>query len=582
MQRKLTTILAADVVGYSRLMSEDEDGTLGLLKVLRKELVAPLISEHRGRTIKLMGDGLLAEFGSVVEAVKCAIGIQCSLEERNKDVDPQRKILLRIGISLGDVLVEGRDIYGDGVNVAARLERLAPPGGICLSGPAYDVVAGKTEFVFKNLGEQQLKNIPKSIRVYCIDLNAAPVPEKETRPNVITSKPSIAVLPFRNQSDNTGQEYLAEGVAEEILAGLARVRWLCVASRISSFSEQRNGRSKTQVARELGVRYLLEGSVRRAGERVRITVQLTDAVQDHQIWAERYDRKVTDIFELQDEITATILGTIEPELGEAEQERAKRAPPDSLDAWDLYLRGQWHLYRFRPCDNDMAREYFQRAIETDPAFAASYTGLAYACHLAVIEAFSDNIEEMIDTGIGAAREAVALDEKDAMGFSVLSRVLTDGRQFQSALSAGRRGNSLNPNVAQVHFGYAFALTFSGQRIEALEELNQCAQLSPRDPNSWSFMTLRSWVLCLLGRFEDAIECARKAAEEPRSYLWPNLVLASALGHVGHREEARRHLERFFHDNPDLDPETIWHRLPFKNPDDAQLFIDGIRETTRCE
>jgi TolB-like protein/Flp pilus assembly protein TadD len=403
---------------------------------------------------------------------------------------------------------------------------------------------------------------------------------KGKRSYVYDSKPSIAVLPFRNRSEDSDQEYLAEGVAEEILTGLARVRWLRVASRISSFSQGPSENSRARMAQDMGVRYLLEGSVRRAGQRVRIAVQLTDAEQDQQIWAERYDREAANVFELQDEITATILGAIEPELGEAEQERARRAPPDNLDAWDLYLRGQWHLYRFRAQDNEVAREYFQRAIETDPNFAASYTGLAYACHLAVIEAFSGKIEELIETGIGAARRAVVLDEKDAMAFSVLARTLTDGRQFGSALSAGSKGIELNPNVAQVHFGYAFALVFSGNGSEALKELDRCAQLSPRDPNSWSFMTLRSWALCLLQRVEEAIECARRAAEEPRSILWPNLVLAAAYGHLGQSDEAQIRLQKFYQENPGLDPEKIWLRLPFKDSRDAQFFVDGIQEATR--
>ncbi len=577
-ERRLTTILAADVVGYSRLMAADEAGTLAQLKTHRKELIEPKTAAYHGRVVKLMGDGTLMEFGSVVDAVHFAVDVQRAMALRNTDVPEDQRITYRMGINIGDVIIEDEDIYGDGVNIAARLEGLAEPGGVCVARNVYNQVKGKVDLGFKDLGEQTVKNIPEPVRVYLVVLEppgGGPVLGGEES-LALPDKPSIAVLPFDNMSGDPEQEYLADGIAEDILTGLSRVRWLFVISRNSSFAYKGQKLDVKRVAKELGVRYVLEGSVRKAGNRVRVTAQLIDAAIDHHVWAERYDRNLDDIFDLQDEITATILGTLEPELGLAEQERARRKPPESLDAWDLYLRGQWHLFRFTAEDNAEALRYFRQAIEIDPNFAASHAGLAYAHHLAAIEAFTDDPAKSLDAAVQAARRAVVLDDKDAMGFGVLARILTMRHEHDAALTASQMGNDLNPNIAQVRFGRAFALIFSDRMEEGIDELDEMIRLSPRDRNMWSFMVVRTFALSALGRLEEVVDWARRAAEQPNSVLWPNIMLASALGRLGRRQEARQALDRFHQENPDLDLDHVCQRLPFRNPAHVQTLVEGIR------
>jgi len=575
MERRLAAVMAADVVGYSRLIRADEEGTLTALKALHANIIDPKLKTHNGRIVKLIGDGLLAEFGSVVDAVRCAVDVQHALSEHNFPLPTEHRIDFRIGINLGDIVIDGDDIQGDGVNVAARLEGLAEPGGICVSAGVYEQVRDRLDLVFEDLGAKTVKNIERPVHVYGVRADWVAGAAATTKP--LQERPSIAVLPFVNMSGDPEQEYLADGIAEDILTGLSRVRWLIVTSRNSSFSYKNKNIDIKRIASELGVRYVVEGSVRMAGLRTRITAQLIDASNDRHIWAERYDRSVEDIFDLQDEITATILGRIEPELGMAEQERARREPPESLDAWDLYLRGQWHLYRFRADDNAEAQKCFRGAIEIDPSFAAAYTGLAYTCHLAAIENFSDDPEVTIAAGIEAARRAVALDDKDAMAFSVLARILTMGREYEAAITAGRMAVDLNPTNAQVRFGYAFALMFSGHLEEAIRELDDAIRLSPRDPNIWSFMTVRSWALCALGHFQEAADFARRASEQPRSLLWPKLIIASSLGHLGKAKEAAKALAEFRNQYPNADLEKLCMRLPFKDRAHAEIFVNGIQK-----
>jgi TolB-like protein len=577
LERRLAAILAADLVGYSRIMGVDEDGTLRRFTALRKELLEPLIAEHRGRVVKLLGDGLLVEFASAVNALACAVAWQSAVAEREASTPEDRRFGFRIGINLGDIIAEGDDIHGDGVNVAARIETQAEPGGICVSQDIYRQSKGKVSVAFKDLGEHSLKNIAEPVRLFRVlhsrveRIDASvPVPEM----------PSIAVLPFENMSGDAEQAYLADGIAEDILTGLARVRWLVVTSRNSSFAYRGQNTDLKRVARELGVRYVLEGSVRRAGERVRVTAQLIDASEDRHIWAERYDRRMVDIFDLQDEITATILGAIEPELGLAEQARARRKPPESLDAWDLYQRGQWHQFRYTAEDNAEALRCFRHAIALDPEFAASHAGLAYACHHAAIDAFSDDPAARISEGVAAARRAVSLDDKDSFAFSVLARILSMNCEHDAAVLAGRTAVELNPANAQVRFGYGQALIFSGRTEAALEELIEAMRLSPRAPNSWAYMIFRAWALIVLGRDEEAADWARQAAEKPNSRLWPNANLVSALGHLGRCEEAQAAYDRFHMEYPGKDLLSVWDILPFRDPTHRARLAEGVRKS-RC-
>ncbi len=369
-ERRLAAILSADVVGYSWLMGADEAGILARLQALRAEIFDPVIAAHHGRVVKLMGDGTLVEFASAVNAAECAIEAQRAIAEANDAVEADRRITLRIGIHLGDIIVAGDDIYGDGVNIAARLQEGAENGGVSVSEDVCRQIEGKLEAEFEDLSVQTFKNIAKPIRVYRV--RSGEVAPAASLP--LPSKPSIAVLPFTNMSNDPDQEYFSDGITEDIITALAQVRWLFVISSNSSFTYKGGATDLKKVADELGVCYILEGSVRRAGNRVRITAQLIEARPDHHIWAERFDRDLEDIFALQDEITGTIVTTIVPEVDEAERERAQRKPVASLDAWDLYLRGIWQMYQGFGGDQSEALALFQKAIELDPRSTQAHAG----------------------------------------------------------------------------------------------------------------------------------------------------------------------------------------------------------------
>ena len=385
--RRLAAILAADVAAYSRLMGADEEGTHERLTAYLRDLVNPKIAEHRGRVVKNTGDGFLAEFASVADAVRCAIGVQRGMAERNEGTAPERRIEFRIGINLGDVIVEEHDIFGDGVNVAARLEALAEPGGICVSRMVRDNVRDKLDFAFDALGEQQVKNIARAVRVYRV-ADRAPViqqpPPASPQPLPLPDKPSIAVLPFTNMSVDPEQEFFADGIADDVITALSRYPSLFVVARNSSFTYKARAIDVKQVGRELGVRYVLEGALRKAGNRIRVTAQLVEAETGKHVWSERYDRDLADIFAMQDEITEAVTIAIAPAIAAAEQQRAMRKPPETLDAWGAYQRGLWHLSKAIAEENALAEKFFQRAIDLDPIFVGGYTGLAAAINRAAL------------------------------------------------------------------------------------------------------------------------------------------------------------------------------------------------------
>jgi adenylate cyclase len=366
--RRLAAILAADVAGYSRLMGADEEGTLELLKALRRELLDPKIAEHCGRIVKTTGGGLLVEFASVVDAVRCAVEVQRAMANRNAGAPAEKRIEFRFGIHQGDILVEDGDIFGDGVNLAARLEGLAEPGGICVSGRVRADAAGKVDVAFDDLGEQSLKNIARPVRVYRVRLGEAPETNTPAAALALPDKPSIAVLPFANMSGDPEQEYFADGMVEEIITALSRIRWLFVIARNSSFTYKGRAVDVKQVGRELVVRYVLEGSVRKGGNRVRITAQLIDATSGAHLWADRFDGLLEDVFELQDKVAISVAGVIEPTLRQSEIERARRKRPDSLDAYDLYLRALPCAVAAMPEDADKALPLLGKAIELEPDF----------------------------------------------------------------------------------------------------------------------------------------------------------------------------------------------------------------------
>jgi adenylate cyclase len=583
-ERKLAAILAADVAGYSRLMGADEEGTLAALKALRRELADPKIKEHRGRIVKTTGDGLLLEFASVVDAVRCAVEVQREMAERNADVPPDRRIEFRMGINVGDIIKDGRDIYGDGVNVAARLEALAEPGGICVSRVVRDQVRDKLGFAFEDMGEQQVKNIARPIRVHrirLVDEESAPSPSPSHQvtapPLALPDKPSVAVLPFTNMSGDPEQEFVSDGIAEDVITALSRYPSLFVIARNSCFTYKGRAVDVKQVGRELGVRYVLEGSVRKAGNRIRVTAQLVEAGTGKHVWGDRYDRDLADIFALQDEITEAVTVAIAPAIADAELQRAVRKPPDSLDAWAAYQRGLWHLSEANPDDNTVAQKFFQQAIDLDPAFAGGYSGLALAQLQAAAVYQKLGLLEAQSSAEALARRAVALDGADAEARSCLGWALQARGELQGALAEIERALGMSPNLAVAHGQRGATLIFAGRPKEGLAAIQTSIRLDPRDPFSAIRLLHIACGLYFSREYEEVIEAAkqliRSYPEFPMIYRWP----AAALGQLGRTAEAKEALEKAISFAPAAFEMYVRNRVPWFRPEDHAHLVEGLRK-----
>ncbi len=579
MERKLVAILAADVVGYTRLMGEDEAGTLTALKAHRKEFIEPKIADYKGRVVKLMGDGALVEFASVIDALACAAELQSGMAERNAEVPSGRRIIFRIGINLGDVIVEGDDLYGDGVNLAARLEGMAEPGGICISAKVYDEVKNKLALGYEDLGEREVKNVAEPIHVYLIvPERSAAEPKAGAADLALPDKPSIAVLPFDNISGDPEQEYLVDGITEDLITALSKIRWFFVIARNSTYTYKGQAVEVTQVAKDLGVRYVLEGSVRKAGNRVRVTAQLVDATTGHHVWAERYDREIEDIFDLQDEMTQTIVGAVEPELSAAERERALSKPPENLDAWESYQRGLWHMWRYERDDNLQAQDLLERATDLDPSFAPAYAYGSYVQYSRVIMGWSEDTEQCLDAGMTLAKQALALDDKDPVAYFAAGRIYMMRGRHDDSTAALNTAIELNPSFAQAYHGLGMALTLAGRLEEAKEACIMSERLSPRDPINWA-STIVHALACVLSRdYEEAAHWAHKTIQNPRSKgYWPHAGLAAALAHLGQMDEARAAVTDALEAKPDLSLAYLAKTLPTKEPDGLDPYLDGLRK-----
>jgi len=584
MARRLAAILAADIVGYSRLMGADETGTLQRLKILRKELVQPEIISRGGRIVKLMGDGLLAEFPSVVEAVQCAVDIQGQMVNREAELPEGRRIRLRIGVNLGDIIVEGSDIYGDGVNVAARLEGLAEPGGVCISGPVFDTVEGKLNLSFDDLGPQHVKNIAKPVRAYRWASTARHVGALGELGDglPVPDKPSVAVLPFANISSDPEQDYFADGITEDIITELSKFHTIFVIARNSSFAFRGQAHDAREIGTKLGVRYVVEGSVRRAGNRIRITAQLIDAVEDQHIWAQRYDRDLEDIFDLQDEVTFAIVSTIEPQLAASERKRALRKPPDSLDAWENYQRGLWHTFQYRPAERETTLAFFRRAIELDPTFASAYAGLGYALYTYIILGASPDRQTDLERAFEVSQTAARLDEQNSFAWVALTRGYLLRAEHDAAIKAADTAISLNPNFALAHFGRAHALWHSGRPAEAIASHDEAMRLCPLDPMMWAYLASKAIAQLMLGKFEAAIETSHASQMQPNSAVFSHLAEISALGHLGRREEARVAIERARLKKPDVSIAWVDEALPVTDAHCREIFHGGLRKAGLSE
>jgi len=572
--RRLAAILAADVAGYSRLIGADEGGTLQALKAIRAELIDPTIAAHNGRLVKTTGDGLLVEFSSVVGALRCATEVQAGLAERNATTPTEKRIEFRIGINVGDIVVEDGDIFGDGVNVAARLEALAEPGGICMSARVQEDAVGKLDRTFEDMGEQALKNIARPVRAYRIATGGGSATAPETLVLPLPDKPSIAVLPFANISGDPEQDYFADGMVEEIITALSRIRWVFVIARNSSFTYKGQNVDVKQVGRELGVRYVLEGSVRRAGGRVRITAQLIDALNGAHLWADRFDGSLDEIFDLQDKVAHSIAGVIEPTLQAAEIRYSVERPAKDLTAYDLYLRARAVASSHEREHLTQALDLLDQAIAREPrygsalALAATYRvdleNYDWADHRAE--------EENRRAAVDLARESlrVAADDPGVLGRAaiVLGRF---GEDIDAALALIDRALVLNPSFAFGWYWSGWLRLFAGQADLAIEHFETSMRLNPRGQRGFHLSGI-GHAHFVSHRFEDAVAALRVSLEEVPSFTPTHRALAACYAHMGRLDEARATMKRLLALTPVIAPTAN----PFRDPEHVELFVLGLR------
>ncbi len=579
-QRRLAAILAADVVGYSRLMGADETGTLSRLTSHRRELIEPAIAAHGGRTVKLMGDGALVEFASVVDAVHCAVEIQAAMAGRNAEVPLERRIAFRIGINFGDVIIEDGDLYGDGVNIAARLEGLAAPGGICVSAKVHDEVLGKLELGFEDLGEQPVKNIARPVRVYRVLPDAAAaVDDRQTvgqsAPLPLPDKPSIVVLALQNMSADPEQDYFADGIAEDIITDLSKVAGLLVIARNSAFAYKGRAHDLRQVCRELGVRHALEGSVRKAGGRVRITAQLIDGTTGGHVWAERYDRELTDIFAVQDEVTREIVAALKVHLTPEEQRRIEKRGTGNLEAYDCYLRGRELVWRHTRDGVVQARPLLERAIALDPAFALPVAHVAFCHVLDYINRWSAEPERSLEDARELADRAIQLDDLEPQAHFCLAIVHIWQKQLDQSIADAMHALALDPNFADAYGTLGNALHYAGRPAESLEQYQRLVRLNPHFPPVILYFMAQDHFM--LERYEDAVALLeRRLVRQPDSDV-TRVLLAACYGYLGRAGDAEAAWQEALRINPDYSIERRRQILPYRNPADFERVVLGLRK-----
>jgi len=579
-ERRLTAILAADVAGYSRLMGIDEEGTLAALKKVRREVVDLKIAEHRGRIVQTSGDGLLVEFASVVDAIRCALEMQREMARRNADGPKERRIEFRVGINLGDIMVDEQDIFGDGVNVAARLETLAEPGGICVSRVVRDQVRDKLAVSFEDMGEQQVKNIARPVRAFRALLaesaRAPSTPPKTAALRPLADRPSIAVLPFKNVTGDPEQGYFVDGITEDIITALSKWRWFLVIARNSTFAYQGKSVDLKQVRSDLGVRYVLEGSVRKAGRRVRITCQLFDAMNGANLWAERYDRDLTDIFAVQDEITSRVVAAIEPALSRAETKRGAAKQPENMGAWDYCQRGFWHLNKLTGTDGAAAHGLFKTAVALDPELAEAHLGLARALIVQWDYGSVGDFAPLVREARQSALRAAELDGENPYAQYVLAQTSHWAGDAQAAIAYASRAVELNENFALGHFYLGVALNLDGRHQEALEALEMGLRLSPRDPRMSTWLANKARALYHLRRYAEAIEAAA-AARRIQPHAYGSLVLVASCAQLGRNEEAAEVLAELRSLPGGSAKIASWYLDRYSGPTARAHMADGLRK-----
>ena len=571
-QRKLAAILSADAVGFSRLMGRDDEATLEVLRAHR-DLIAGHVRRYGGGVVDDVGDNLLAEFPSVVDAVGCAVEVQEALARRNGELPESGRMAFRVGIHIGDVLVEGDRIYGDGVNIAARLQALAPPGGICVSGTVHEQVRSRWADRCQDLGEQSLKNIEHPVQVFRIQTEGAPSSEEERSVPGFAGRPALAVLAFDNLSRDPEQEYFADGISEDLITLLSCGRLLPVIARNSSFVYKGKAVDVKQVGRELGVRYVVEGSVRRAGDRVRVTAQLIDATTGHHVWAERYDRDLSDIFAVQDEITETIARAIQPAVGGAERRRALAKPVQNLDAWDLYQRALSHMVSQTREGTQEARVLCEKAQEIDPTFAAPAATAALAHVLDIFNQWSDDGKASIAAALRIAERSVALDAQDPSCHGALGWARIFSQQTERAAEAFERAIALNPSFAWGYWGLGAALYSLGRSDDAVGMIEKAIRLSPRDSSLSLMLQNLGMAHFVAGHYTDAADAARRAIALRPDQPAHHRLLAACCGHLGQLDEARVALAEMARLTPDFSVEAFRSL----NRVAADVMIEGWRK-----
>lgn len=580
-QRRLAAILAADIAGYSRLMGSDEEGTLRQLKSHRRELVDPKIKEHRGRIVKTTGDGMLVEFASVVDAVRCSVEIQRAMTDRNGAVPMDRRIEFRIGINVGDIIIDSSDIYGDGVNVAARLEQLAEPGGICVSRVVRDQVRDKLSFNFTDMGEQNVKNIARPIKIHGIriaegdDIAFGRDSAGANVPRVEASRPSIAVLPFVNMSGDPDQEYFADGISEDIITALSKLRWFFVVARNSSFVFRGKSVDVRMAARELGVRYVLEGSVRKSGQRLRITTQLIDAATGNHIWADRYDGNLSDVFDLQDEITTKVVAVIEPKMLEAEGLRLQARLPANFGAWDLVVSANFRFWRLTRDEVEAAIAILKDTIRQHPSYAPAHSMLAFFLLFSLYFAAEDIAARIEEAAVHAAK-ALQLDDSDPWAHLARGYHAFTVRRTEEAVDAIQRALDLNPNFAAGHGYLGWALAFDGQIEPAVDHLDQAIRLSPHDPQNAMFNSALAAAHYLAGRYTEAVSFARKAIQLRPGIAGSHRIYCACLAQAGEIEEARAAVAALKALQPEVSLAWVERYVPYR-PGPMALVIEGMRK-----
>jgi len=576
--RRLAAILVADVVGYSRLMEADEAGTLAALKDRRRKIVEPLVGQHAGRIVKFTGDGVLVEFASVVNALKAALELQGRFAEANEALADHRRIYLRIGINLGDVIGEGSDIYGDSINIAARIESLAKPGGICITGKVHEEVRGKLDFAVEDLGEVELKNIARPVKAYWAHAGVSSSISDTPPPLPLPSKPSIAVLPFQNMSGDSEQEYFADGMVEEIITALSRMHWLFVIARNSTFTYKHRAVDVRQVGREMGVRYVLEGSVRKAGNRIRITGQLIDTTTGAHLWAERFDSGLEDIFGLQDQLTASVISAIAPKLQQAEIERTRRKPTENLDAYDYYLRGLAATHQWTKEANAEAVQHFYRAIDLDPNYAAAY-GMAARCY-SQRKVGGWELDRLFERAEAErlSRRAVQLGPDNAVALATagiaLGFVVGD-------LDGGRdlvdRATAIDPNMAWAWLFSGWIRTWLGQPDLALDHFGRAIRLNPQDPYRSSMHAGMACGHFFNGRYEEALLWAERCVRGEQSGFANSIsMVAASAALLGDLGRAREGIEKLTRMDPTMCISKLQNFFPLRRPEDRARFSEGLR------